>query len=193
MGKYIMSTIYNPTTFSQVMTTSDATGYNSIAWNHENSINTISAAYTESALHTISGMWFEKFLSYTNQLWCTGFNIPVTTDQIAGVELIIEVQRAARIQDSVIQLTYQGQLIGENYAILAPIITDVNTGNTISPIQTPDLHVYGSPTDLWGVSITPEMMADPSFGVVVAFGSNPMMPHRDIPYLSQVALQITYA
>lgn len=192
MGKYNM-TNYHPTTFSQIMTTSDATGYHSIPWMHVESINSNSAAYTETGLHTISGMWFEKFLSYTNQLWCTGFNIPQHSGTVAGVELTVDVHRAARIQDSVIQLTYQGQLIGENYAILAPIVTDINTGNTISPIQTPDLHVYGGPSDLWGATLTPEIVSDPSFGVVIAFGSNPSMPHRDVVYLSQVALQITYA
>lgn len=186
-------TIYKPSQFSQVMTTSDATGYTSIAWHNTSDINTDSAAYTETGLHTISGLWFDKFLSYTNQLWCTGFHIPQISGTIAGIELLISVQRAARIQDSLIQLVYDGDLIGENYAILAPIETDVNTGNTISPVQTPDFHIYGGVADTWGYALTPEIISDPSFGVAIAFGSNPTMPHRDIPYLSQVGLRITYA
>jgi hypothetical protein len=186
-------TYYAPTIFNQVQTQSDATGYHSIPWVNASAVNTQSSAYTEFGLHTISGMWMEKFLSYTNQLWCTGFNIPNTGGIVTGISLLIDIQRYARIQDSMVQLVYRGQLLGDNLAVLAPIVTDVNTGNTISPIQTENQHVYGGPSEMWGTELTAEMAADPSFGVAIAFGSNPTIPHRDIPYLHQVALQITYA
>jgi hypothetical protein len=187
------TSFYIPTSFDQVQTVSDATGYVSLPWENAVTVTPNNPTYTANGLHTISGMWFEKYLSYTNQLWCTNFNIPTLSGDILGVELEIFVERAARIQDSVIQLAYNGELIGDNHAILAPIVTDINTGNTISPIQTQDYHIYGAADNTWGYSLTPEIVSDPSFGVVVAFGSNPTIPHRDIPYLSQVGLRITYA
>jgi hypothetical protein len=122
----------------------------------------------------------EKFLSTTEQLYCTQFRFPVVERPIAGIELRVNVQRAALIEDLLIQLTLGDRvLIGENKA------------STINPVD--DFHIYGNPSDLWGTTLTPADVAQDSFGIALAYRSNQIYPHRDLLYLNQVALRITYA
>jgi len=115
---------------------------------------------------------------------------------ILGVELQLGIQRVARIEDLVIQLTLNGELIGDNLAsTVNPVQSDMYTGDFTTPLDpVGDSHIYGGTTDLWGTAgLTTANIADPTFGVVVSFKSNPIYPHRDLAYLSQVALRITYA
>ena len=115
---------------------------------------------------------------------------------ILGVELAVYVQRAGRIEDLVVQLVHNGQLIGDNRAsTVNPVQSDMNTGDFTTPINpVGDYNVYGSNADLWGTTdLTAANIADSTFGVAISFKSNEIYPHRDIAYLSQVALRITYA
>lgn len=232
---------YSPTLITQVSVPNEITGIPSIDWNFNPTIIADhAAAVTKTGLYTISGMWMEKFLSNTSQLWCTQLGIPNRfdivnflledntdllqednvsllhleelstslflqqpevansngTELVQGIELLLDVKRVARIEDLVIQLTLNGQLIGDNLAsTINPVQSDMYTGDFTTPVNpVGDRHIYGSGTDLWGTTgLTAANIADPTFGVVVSFKSNPIYPHKDLAYLSQVALRITYA
>lgn len=216
LGKYMMTTtrFYFPTAFNQVQDHDSVTNRYTIPWlNTERLASEDLEAVTESGLYTTSGTWFQRFLTFTNELWCTNFNIPNNGGTVVGIELQTFIQRAARIQDTTVQLILNGQMIGDNYARPTGLITDINTGDTIlaesdaayigdqtlentPPLgtPTPDYMIYGKSTDLWGTTgLTAANVSDTSFGVVLKYGSNPTTPHRDLAYLSQIALRITYA
>lgn len=187
---------YAPSNIAQVEHFNSVTGQPSINWNHsELAINTNSYAVTQSGLYTISGMWQEKFRSETSELWCTGIPFPQQEGTISGIEVQLNVHRVARVQDLVIQLTLNGELIGENRASdINPVQSNMYTGDyDIAPTPNSDYHVYGSDTDMWGTTLTAADINDASFGVVISFQSNSVMPHRDLVYVDQLAVRITYA
>jgi hypothetical protein len=193
----LTASFYNPTTITQVSIPNEITGIPSIDWNfNPNIIADGAEAVTKTGLYTISGMWMEKFLSNTSQLWCTGYNIPNRVGTVTGIELQLGIQRVARIEDLVIQLTLNGVLIGNNLAsTVNPVQSDMYTGEFTTPLHPAgDIHIYGGSSDLWGTAgLTTANIADSTFGAVVSFKSNPVYPHKDLVYLSQVALRITYA
>jgi hypothetical protein len=185
-----------PATVNQVSIPNEITGWNSIPWhNLDLVVSTDSYASTTEGLYTISGLWMEKFLTNTNQIWLTNFHIPNTGRTIAGIEFQLNVKRLARIEDLIVQLTYDGDLIGDNRAsTINPVQSNMYTGDfDAPPVPLADYNIYGSPTDLWGATITNAMLSDPSFGVVVSLKSNQIYPHRDLALVNQVALRITYA
>jgi hypothetical protein len=188
---------YCTTLITQVSIPNEITGMPSIDWNfNPNMISENTDAVTKTGLYTISGMWMEKFLSNTSQLWCTRLGISNRVGTVAGIELQLDVQRVARIQDLLIQLTLNGVLIGDNRASTAnPVQSNMYTGDFTTPVDpVGDNHIYGGAADLWGTTgLTAANIADPTFGVAVSFKSNTIYPHRDLVYLNQVALRITYA
>jgi len=196
--KYMMTTtkFYDPTSISNINIPNEITGIPSIDWKY-NPIALAPGAYATSKkpLYTVSGLWMEKFLSNTSQLWCTGYKIPSSSGTIVGIELQLNIQRQARIEDLIIQLTLNGQLIGNNYAsTINPVQSDMYTGELLEPLNpVGDLSIYGGPADLWGTTLTAANVADPTFGVVVSFKSNVIYPHSDTAYLDQASLRITYA
>ena len=181
---------YLPKTITQRNIPNLVTGKDSIPW-QSNSVSNMS----NTGLYTISGFWQEKFRSQTSELWCTGFEFPEFMGTVTGIELELDIRRAARIEDLVIQLTLNGELIGDNMASqINPVQADMYTAdNTPKPIPFDDYHVYGAADNLWGAELTSVDVLDPSFGIVISFQSNLIIPHRDIAYLDQVALRITYA
>jgi hypothetical protein len=199
LGKYKMITtqFYSPSLLNSVPLHNEVTDNWSIPWNYNSSsVSDNSVAYTADSLYTISGLWMEKFLSNTDQMWCTGFNILNLNNTVVGIELALYVQRAGRIQDLIIQLVRNGQLIGDNRAsTVNPVQSDMNTGEFTTPLNpVGDYNIYGGHNDLWGISnFSSADVADSTFGVAISFKSNETYPHRDIAYLSQVALRITYA
>jgi hypothetical protein len=114
---------------------------------------------------------------------------------IQGIELELDIKRAARIEDLVIQLTLGGVLIGDNLAsIINPVQADMYTAErAIYPVPVPDYSIYGSSTNTWGTTLTSSQIADPTFGVVISFQSNVIYPHRDLAYLHKARLRVTYA
>jgi hypothetical protein len=189
-------TFQNPTNITQVTIPNEITGIPSIDWNF-NSTAIAPGAYATSTkpLYTISGLWMEKFLSNTSQLWLTNYKFTDPGRTVVGIELQLNVLRAARIEDLLIQLTLGGNLIGNNLAsTVNPVQSDMYTGALLEPLHpVGDLSIYGSSTDLWGTTLSSADVADPTFGVVVSFKSNVIYPHRDTVYLDQASLRITYA
>jgi len=200
MGKYMMTTtrFFAPSIINQVQIFDSINQLDTIPWrNLENLSNSMSWASTVKPLHTISGLWMEKFLSKTNQLWLTGFNF-TSTGTLAGIELQLGVQRAARIEDYIIQLTLNGELIGDNLAsTVNPVESNMYTGEYMASPMPPqpvgDFHVYGASDNLWGTELSSTDIQDPTFGIVISFKSNEIYPHTDLCYVNQVALRATYA
>jgi len=185
-----------PTTVNQVSIPNEITGIPSIDWTGLEYIsNTGSYAVSKRPLYTISGLWMEKFLSNTSQIWLTNFNIPTNPNTLTGIEFQLNIQRAARIEDLIIQLTLNGELIGENQASwVNPVQSDMYTGDFTEPLNpVGDYNVYGGQTNLWGTTLTNTDVTDPTFGVVISFKSNTTYPHSDLAYVDRVALRTTYA
>jgi hypothetical protein len=158
----------------------DPTNANSIPWTHNyGSIGQDSSQYAVSSkpLHTISGLWQERFATKTNQLWFTGFNIPASNLTLSIIELQFRALRLARIQDHIIQLVYNGALVGDN----------------IAEPSTNDLKTYGVTTAPWNSALTSSDITNTSFGVAISLRSNVLTPHTDLAYLDQVTIRITYA
>ena len=190
----------NPTKLSNLNIPNTVTGYPSIDWITKN--NTIlenNYAVSSKPLHTISGLWMEKFLSTTSELYCTGYNFTDTGLTITRIELALTIQRASRIQDLKIKLVLNGVEIANSNNLAStinPVQSNmyVGTGPTdVYPVPVGDYNVYGGDLSLWGVNLTSTQIADPTFGVVVSFHSNQIYPHTDLVYLDQVALRVTYA
>lgn len=118
----------------------------------------------------------------TRSLVCTDFQITDLPDIISGLELKITAQRNGRIVDEIIQLTYESQSIGKNNFIY---VTD-SEGHLKITNET----VYGGPQDLWEVDLTPEMLRDPSFGVILKFQSHPYYPHSVGMILDSVSITV---
>jgi len=185
-----------PTTVNQVTIPNEITGVPSIDWKDLNYISgTGSYAVSKRPLYTISGLWMEKFLSNTSQIWLTGFHIPANANQLTGIEFQLGIQRAARIEDLLIQLTLNGELIGDNLASLVnPVQSNMYTGDFTEPLNPiGDYNIYGGATNLWGTTLTSIDITDPTFGVVISFKSNTTYPHSDIAYVDQAAVRATYA
>lgn len=195
LGKYIMLTtsFYNPQVKSNVTIHNDVTHQDSIDWVNQPG----SCATTSKPLYTISGLWMEKFLSNTSQLWCTAYNIPNANRTVQGIEFKLVMERYSRVEDLLIQLTLNGELIGENRAsTINPTVANMYTADTFEPpVEAPgNDYTYGSTTDMWGTTgLTSADIADPTFGIVVSFKSNVAIPHRDLAYLYQLGVRITYA
>ena len=189
-----MTHFYTPSTITEQTVVNDLTGHDSIGWNFNNTICENNYATTKQPLYTISGLWMEKFLSNTSELWCTNFNIPNTSSPVTGIEFYLDMHRFSRIEDLRIQLTLNGEAIGDNMASpVNPVQSNMYTGENspLIPIIG-DLNIYGSPIDLWGTTLTSVDIADSSFGIIFSFRSNQVYPHRDLVIVNQIGLGITY-
>ena len=133
-------------------------------------------AVTSKELHTISGLWQERFASKTNQLWFTNFSFAPVGSTLLGIEVQFNSIRANRVQDYMVQLVLNGALVGDN-------IADPSTYN---------VKTYGSPTNLWNSNISIGNATSATFGVAISFRSNVTIPHKDLGYLDQVRMRITY-
>jgi len=190
---------YDPKSLSNVPLFNAVTNQYTIDWITQN--NTIvenNYAVSSKPLYTISGLWMETFLSNTSQLWCTNYNIPNNGGNVVGIELSLNIKRSSRIEDLMIQLVFQNQLIGNNYAsTINPVQSNMYTGggpNDVTLVPVGDLNIYGGPSDLWGTNgLTSANISDSTFGIAISFKSNVIYPHRDLAYVDQVGLRITYA
>lgn len=118
----------------------------------------------------------------TKSLICTNFRMSNLPETISGLRLDVYTQRNGRVADEIIQLTYQGELIGNNNF---NYYTD-QEGHLKITNETS----YGGSEDLWGVELTPEMLQDPTFGVVLKFQAHPYYPHNNAMYLDAVSITV---
>lgn len=115
-------------------------------------------------------------------LVCTNFQMAQLPDVITGLELNVKTQRNGRIVDEQIQLTYNGSAIGSNNF---NYITDSD-----GHLRLLNDTAYGSPTDTWAAELTPEMLQDPSFGVILKFQGHPYYPHLSSMSVDSVSLTV---
>jgi hypothetical protein len=127
-------------------------------------------------------------LDVTNQTWflqATGFNFNNLPSTISGITATIKMNRGGRISDDVVQLCYQGVLIGDNKAQVA-------YDDHLNHSYLTDITQYGSINDNWNIkNLTSAMLLDPSFGITMRFKSHPMWPHKTTPILYSVDIQIS--
>ena len=165
-----------------------------IGWNINGTLSPDNCITSKQPLHTISGLWMEKFLSHTNELWCSRFNIPDTGLPVTGIELYLDMNRFSRTEDLRIQLILNDAYIGDNMASpVDPVQSNMYTGEN-SPLLPiiGNTNVYGSPTDMWGTTLTSAEISNDSFGVAISFRSNQVYPHRDLVIVKQIGIGITY-
>jgi hypothetical protein len=185
---------YNPTAITEHTIFNEVTGHDSINWNFNNSIAQNNYASSKQPLYTISGLWMEKFLSNTSELWCTNLNIPDIGQPVTGIQFYLEMHRLSRIEDLRIQLILNDELIGNNMASpVDPVQSNMYTGDN-SPLLPiiGDTNIYGSENDTWGTTLTSTDVSDPSFGIAFSFRSNQVYPHRDLVIVNQIGIGITY-
>lgn len=124
-------------------------------------------------------------LDKTYFLRCTNFGIvdENLSGIITGISVTVTAQRNGRIVDDTVSLVYQGEIISENKTNLSTIYGEGH-------IRNDNVQTYGGENDLWGAEITPEMVKDPSFGILLRFSSNPIYPHRSTIELYKILLTI---
>lgn len=192
-----MTHFYIPTQITEHTVFNEVTGHDSIGWNFNHTISQNNHASSKEPLYTISGLWMEKFLSNTSELWCTGLNIPDNGLPVIGIELYLDVRRMSRIEDLRIQLintTSEHIYLGDNQASpVDPVQSNMYTGDN-SPLLPliGDTHTYGSTSSMWGTLLTSTDVSNSSFGFAISFRSNQVYPHRDLVLLNQIGLGITY-
>ena len=175
-----MAKVYYPTTVTQ-------TGEEpNVAWigtggDGSNLISIDKKIRTSKELKHISNPASGDLRDSTYTLVYTGFQISELS-AVNGVVLRVVAQRNGRIADNTIQLTYQGSAIGQNNFYYQ---TD-DEGRL--PLF--DDTTYGGSEDLWGAELTPELLQDPSFGVILKFASHPYYPHSSGMRIDSVSLTI---
>lgn len=110
----------------------------------------------------------------TYYLKITGFNFQNIPEIISGIEVKLIARRHGRATDDAIQLCLDGKDIGDNKASLL-----------VEPEK-----IYGNSTDLWNTQLTPAMVNDPSFGIIIRFQAHPRWPHRDPILIDAVEMRI---
>jgi hypothetical protein len=112
----------------------------------------------------------------------TGFNITGVTNPINGIEVQTTVRRKGRIMDETVQLSYQGNLIGENkinYSL--DDLNHVPINNSTS---------YGGRTDLWDNQLTAAILQNPTFGITLRFQSHLYYPHKETVLIDSIQLRV---
>jgi hypothetical protein len=110
-------------------------------------------------------------LDKTFYLKCSDFEFDVAPKDITGVAVEIHAQRNGRVVDDTVAFMLNDEVISENRTNLASIREGhVRNNNT---------QLYGGDGDTWGMTLTPELFADPTFSLLIRFSSNPLYPHRD--------------
>jgi hypothetical protein len=153
-------------------------GLNEIGWK---GVRTGSRFQTDGNLFHVSNPACGDLINRTQALLFK-FNITSLSDVISGVELRVVAQRNGRATDEQIQLSYQDQPLGNNNF---QYMTDEDGHLPLHNDAT-----YGGPTDLWGAELTPEILQDPSFGVILKFQGHPYYPHSSGMFVDHISLTI---
>jgi hypothetical protein len=110
-------------------------------------------------------------LDKTFYLKCSNFEFDVAPNNITGVAVELHTQRNGRVVDDTVAFMLNNEVISENRTNLASIREGRVRNNNVQ--------TYGGDGDTWGMTLTPELFADPTFSLLIRFSSNPLYPHRD--------------
>jgi len=139
--------------------------------NEFDQINLVRAS--KDLLH-ISNSLMNDYKMKTYYLVVKEFDFDELPETISGIEVHINIRRSGRITDDTVQL-YLNQPLGENLATY----------------QIQDIKTYGNQTARWGVeNLTPELVDDPEFGIVLRYQSHPTTPHQTAPYMEHVQMRV---
>lgn len=147
-----------------------------IIWNTNfNSLTAVSSGLSLSTpLQHISRQPKNDIKMKTWYLKATNFNFQNLPETVKGIKFRFSVNRGGRVFDDTIQLSFNGELIGENKCV-----------RTVNPVQ-----IYGGENDLWNIENISNIINDPSFGIVIRLKSHPDWPHKTTPILKGLELQI---
>ena len=120
-------------------------------------------------------------LDKTYYLKCL-FDMTSLPEEITGFTVEIHAQRNGRVVDDTVAFILNDQVISENK-------TNLST-REYGHIRNNNIQIYGGEFDKWGMEITQDMALDPSFGLLLRFGSNPMYPHRDGMQIYKILLTV---
>ena len=160
-----------------------------IAWNAKNLSSLISPGSNKAeAVAPLFHIARSPKYDLTNKTWyieLTGFDFNNVPNTISGVTAKIQMDRGGRVVDETIMLTYQGEMIGTNMS--AGIIDPLTGASLLAPLT-----VYGGSADMWEIpNLTKAMVEDASFGIVIRYQSHPYWPHKTVPAITSVQLQIS--
>jgi hypothetical protein len=110
-------------------------------------------------------------LEKTFYLKCSDFEFDVAPNDITGIAVELHTQRNGRVVDDTVAFMLNDEVISENRTNLA--------SRTDGHVRNNNTQVYGGDGDTWGMTLTPELFADPTFSLLIRFASNPQYPHRD--------------
>lgn len=180
-GKYRMA---NPTTVTQYAENEEA----QIPWEsdylHFLTTPGLSSVTTVRPLHHIARAPKYDIIDVTWELQLTAFNFTNLPTTISNIQLTVNMGRAGRITDDIIQLCYLGELIGENQARPA---FDINQKSLLQEVT-----VYSGDLSTWKIpDLTLGMVQDPTFGIVLRYKGHPAWPHKVAPVMQMVDLQIS--
>lgn len=128
---------------------------------------------TKELLH-ISNFTANDLKMKTYFLHATGFNFVDLPNVPTGIEVEISVMRGGRIADDSIYLLFNGNFVSDNKADFQLDITKI----------------YGSSSDMWGLTTDVANIADSSFGVSIRYQSHPSWPHRENPKLNYIRMRV---
>jgi hypothetical protein len=140
---------------------------------------------TASDLYHITGTggpgpYMTDVQTQTTQLVFTGFNITNVPSSLSGVQMNLDIVRNGRVCDGDIYLTYNGSIIGQNQSNY-----DEDVENHLLNFNK---NVYGGDNNFWGATLTPDILQDSSFGIVIRLRSHPQYPHRTGAMINNVRL-----
>lgn len=111
----------------------------------------------------------------TYYLRATNFYFDNLPNTISGIEVRMNTQRFGRVMDDVIQLSLNGEEIGENQANI---------------LLLPE-KIYGGTSNLWGLTaVSKSNIQDPNFGITVRFKAHPNWPHANAVLIDSIEMRI---
>jgi hypothetical protein len=129
---------------------------------------------TNGSLQHIARSPKHDITNKTYYIRATGFNFSQLPDSLTGIEVKLQSRRYGRATDDTIQLSINGNEIGDNKA-----------DRIIKPEK-----IYGSETDTWASELSISDLTDPSFGITIRFRAHPDWPHKDPVLVDSVEMRI---
>ncbi len=144
-----------------------------VRWlNVGNDFTSLNQIRTERDLLHISNPTANVIRETTYYLLFTGWNWQDLPETITGLEAMVNVRRVGRITDDTIQL-YYNEAIGDNKA----------------NFEISDQKIFGDSLDKWGYELTPAILTDSNFGILLRFKSHPSWPHKATPNVTHVQIR----
>ena len=150
--------------------------YDDKSWSNVNNVNASDDAYASTS-------YLRNNTEYTAILKCTNCSLNVPSEAtIVGVEMSVEAKYTGNSPEySFCKLTKDGSsFAGDNLAVNSVLLTS----DTIK--------IFGSPSTLWGLSLSPSDVNSGNFGVGIAFVGAGASFSKFTPYVDHVQITAYY-